>query len=206
MCSRVVLGTMFCNSLIIQMVADKSLRQAGPEIPHVVYTRLVADVYHYWVSKRKKNQKPCSRRYWPPTSVTDTNPHMVFRPREKERYRLRKHRKNDLDSYRKLQQLRREFAGAQSLLQLVIEREKLKRADLLVQTEIIDQTIYETRNPGASVPRVEPSKLFSYNLQYPQLLKTEPPAAPIGRKRESLDSKNKSSRSDLCCSFSIVIA
>ncbi|CAN0454578.1 unnamed protein product, partial [Hapterophycus canaliculatus] len=29
----------------------------------------------------------------------------VFRPREKERYKLRKHRKNDLDSFRKLQQV-----------------------------------------------------------------------------------------------------
>lgn len=33
----------------------------------------------------------------------------VFRPREKERYKLRKHRKNDLDSFRKLQQVKKDF-------------------------------------------------------------------------------------------------
>lgn len=33
----------------------------------------------------------------------------MFRPREKERYKLRKHRKNDLDSFRKLQQVKKDF-------------------------------------------------------------------------------------------------
>lgn len=38
-------------------------------------------------------------------------PHVfqVFRPREKERYKLRKHRKNDLESFRKLQQVKKDF-------------------------------------------------------------------------------------------------
>lgn len=33
----------------------------------------------------------------------------MFRPREKERYKLRKHRKNDMDSFRKLQQVKKDF-------------------------------------------------------------------------------------------------
>lgn len=165
-----------------------------PNITGAVYSRLVTDIYHHWQSKRKKNQKPCCRRYWPVTSATDTNPHMVFRPREKERYRLRKHRKNDLDSYRKLQQLRREFITAQNLLQLVIEREKLKKANLLVQTEIIAQSIYEIENPGSSSLRVDPSELFTYQLQYPLLLKADPPLA-TGRKRYS-DYRSKSNKGD----------
>jgi hypothetical protein len=120
---------------------------------------------------------------------------MVFRPREKERYRLRKHRKNDLDSYRKLQQLKREFTTAQNLLHLVIEREKLKKADLGVQTELIAQHVYEIQNPGSSTPRVDPSQLFSHHLQYPLLLKSEPP--PVSRKKQSSEQKVKVSKSEV---------
>ncbi|CAN0595283.1 unnamed protein product, partial [Ectocarpus sp. 12 AP-2014] len=40
----------------------------------------------------------------------------VFRPREKERYKLRKHRKNDLDSFRKLQQVKKDFEKVRVLL------------------------------------------------------------------------------------------
>ena len=60
--------------------------------------------------------KPLLRRFWPATSPTDSNPHCVFRPREKERYKLRKHRKNDVDAFRKLQQLRRDFETARDLV------------------------------------------------------------------------------------------
>lgn len=181
--------------LLIQNNAERALIQALPGMSAVVYGRIMPDIYHYWASKRHKQHKPCCRKYWPQTSVTDTNPHMVFRPREKERYRLRKHRKNDLDSYRKLQQLRREFATAQSLLQLVIEREKLKKADFSVQSEIIEQSIYECQNPDSANPRLpDPSKLFSYNLQYPQLLQPDPVAPASGRKKDGF--KIKMSKGD----------
>lgn len=163
-----------------------------PNVPPVVYSRLIPDIYHYWQSKRKRYNKPCCRKFWPATSVTDTNPHMVFRPREKERYRLRKHRKNDLDSYRKLQQLRREFAVAQNLMQLVIERERLKKADLAIQNDVIAQNIFEIQFPNSLVPRVEPFQQFSYQLQYPHLLKTDPPVA--SKKKDQPDLKLKGNR------------
>ena len=51
-------------------------------------------IHAYWLQKRQKLGKPLLRRFWPATSPTDSNPHCVFRPREKERYKLRKHRKN----------------------------------------------------------------------------------------------------------------
>jgi hypothetical protein len=46
------------------------------------------DVYSYWKHKRQKINKPLLRRYWPVTSANDTDPHKVFRPREKERYKV----------------------------------------------------------------------------------------------------------------------
>lgn len=47
--------------------------------------QIVQEVYQYWVSKRQRYKKPLLRRFWPVTSINDTNPHLVFRPREKER-------------------------------------------------------------------------------------------------------------------------
>jgi enhancer of polycomb-like protein len=60
---------------------------------------MVERVYNYWVQKRCKLKKPLLRNYWPVTSIHDTNPHMVFRPREKEKYKLRKKRQNDKDAF-----------------------------------------------------------------------------------------------------------
>lgn len=44
---------------------------------------VVADVYQHWVQKRLRTRKPLLRAFWPTTAMDDTNPHMVFRPREK---------------------------------------------------------------------------------------------------------------------------
>ena len=63
--------------------------------------KLTQDMYKYWVNKRDKVGKPLCRRYWPPTLANDTNPHQVFRVRDRERYKLRRqHRRNDMDSFR----------------------------------------------------------------------------------------------------------
>ena len=84
-------------------------------------------IHAYWLQKRQKLGKPLLRRFWPATSPTDSNPHCVFRPREKERYKLRKHRKNDVDAFRKLQQLRRDFETARDLCALARRRETVRR-------------------------------------------------------------------------------
>ena len=95
--------------------------------PSSVTAKAFPDIYQYWIAKRQKLHKPLCRKYWPATAASDTNPLLVFRPREKERYKLRKHRRNDLSSFRKLQSIRREFAKARVLLQLIHERELLKK-------------------------------------------------------------------------------
>ena len=49
------------------------------------------------------------------------------RTRDKEKYRLRRqHKRNDIIAFRKMQQLRREFSKATTLVQLVLEREMLR--------------------------------------------------------------------------------
>lgn len=108
------------------------------------------------------------RRYWPQTANTDTNPHHVFRPRDKERYKLRRQaRKNDLESFRKMQQLRKEFGRARNLLQLVLERESLKEAELECQKEIFLQAIYDLTTT-TNEPRLP--TVFKHKLLFPHLL------------------------------------
>lgn len=105
--------------------------------------KLLTDVYKYWVVKRDKWGKPLVRKFWPVVPATDTNPHLVFRMRDRERYRLRRHRRNDLDSFRKLQQFRREFEQAKTIAQLMLERESIAEVDFMVAREIFLEEIKE---------------------------------------------------------------
>lgn len=105
--------------------------------------RVTLDVYNYWVQKRAVLKRPLLRKYWPQTPLNDTNPHLVFRPREKERYKLRKHRKNDMEGYRKLQQLRADCDRVRHLMDLVKRREKAKRLSIDFLDEIRRQAIHE---------------------------------------------------------------
>lgn len=113
-------GTM--RDTILPSTAAKALTERSGLEPALV-SKLSPELYKLWVAKREKIGKPLVRKYWPPVIATDTNPHQVFRVRDKERYRLRRHRKNDLESFRKMQQLRKEFLQAKSILQLMLERE-----------------------------------------------------------------------------------
>lgn len=109
--------------------------------------RCVHDVYQYWLGRRETQRcvkpKPLLRRFWPQTPLNDTNPHLVFRPREKERYKLRKHRKNDAECYRKMKLLRHDFERVRKLLSLIRRREKCKRLRIDFLDEIRRQTLVE---------------------------------------------------------------
>jgi enhancer of polycomb-like protein len=93
--------------------------------PPVTLPEVIRQVYNYWVAKRSKMRKPLLRRYWPPTSASDLNPHQVFRQRDKEKRRLRKKRQNDLEAYRKMRQLRADFERVGMLCDLILRREEV---------------------------------------------------------------------------------
>ncbi|KDO34686.1 hypothetical protein SPRG_00750 [Saprolegnia parasitica CBS 223.65] len=116
--------------------------------------RVATDVYNYWVTKRSALKRPLLRKYWPQTPLNDTNPHLVFRPREKERYKLRKHRKNDMEGLRKLQQLRHDFDRTRHLFEMVKRREKLKRMLVDFLDETRRQSIHDMI--AAVVPSMGP--------------------------------------------------
>ena len=116
---------------------------------------VITDVYNYWVSKRSKLKRPLLRRFWPVTSSDDTNPHLVFRPREKEKYKLRKKRQNDMDAYRKLQQLKQDFHHVRILLDLVRRREELNRSLVQLQKDWFQQKLYDCVDTSG-LPRISP--------------------------------------------------
>ncbi|KAJ4713935.1 Enhancer of polycomb-like protein [Melia azedarach] len=87
-------------------------------------------VYNYWKEKRERWQKPILRRLQPPPPVNDTNPYNVFRPREKAHRlhtRRMQRRENNVQSFEKLRQVRRNLDQAKTILETLIKREEKKR-------------------------------------------------------------------------------
>eukprot|EP01038_Epipyxis_sp_PR26KG_P004496 gene4496-6352_t len=118
-----------------------------------VTTKVISELYKFWLSKRERLGKPICRRYWPAITSSDSNPYQVFRTRDREKYRLRKQQKrNDVDAFRKMQQLRKEFSKAKSIMQLIVEREMLREAEFDIQREIFDETVY-SMDPNNNIPR-----------------------------------------------------
>jgi enhancer of polycomb-like protein len=96
------------------------------------------------MQKRGKLRRPLLRRFWPVTSTDDTNPHLVFRTREKEKYKLRKKRQNDMEAFRKLKQLREDFDNLRAVLGLVCRREELLRMHVNLRIDLFRQRLYDT--------------------------------------------------------------
>nr|GLL49133.1 uncharacterized protein LOC109172259 [Ipomoea trifida]GMD98617.1 enhancer of polycomb-like protein 1 [Ipomoea batatas]GME11638.1 enhancer of polycomb-like protein 1 [Ipomoea batatas] len=87
-------------------------------------------IYSYWKDKREHWQKPILRRLQPPPPVNDTNPYNVFRPREKAHRlhtRRMQRRENNVQSFEKLRQVRRNLEQAKTILEALVKREEKKR-------------------------------------------------------------------------------
>ncbi|XP_070024427.1 uncharacterized protein LOC107763977 isoform X2 [Nicotiana tabacum] len=94
-------------------------------------------VYTYWKDKRERWQKPILRRLQPPPPVSDTNPYNVFRPREKAHRlhtRRMQRRENNVQSFEKLRQVRRNLDQSKTILEALIKREEKKRE--VVESEV----------------------------------------------------------------------
>ena len=133
----------------------------------ITIKQVIHDVYNYWVQKRSKLKRPLLRRFWPVTSSDDTNPHLVFRPREKEKYKLRKKRQNDAHAYRKMKQLRDDFDNLRAVLELVRHREELQRQRVRLLTEQFDQRLYECVDT-TGLPRETSGGLLEEDADYEQ--------------------------------------
>ncbi|KAL7438312.1 hypothetical protein ACHAXH_009401 [Discostella pseudostelligera] len=110
--------------------------------PPVTLPTVIHQVYTYWVAKRSKLRKPLLRRYWPPTSASDQNPHQVFRQRDKEKRRLRKKRQNDIEAYKKMKQLKLDFERVGVLCELIVQRETVNRNLVELTQEYFEERWY----------------------------------------------------------------
>lgn len=148
-------------------------------IPVIAVREVISEVYQYWINKRSKLRKPLLRKYWPVTSVNDTNPHLVFRPREKEKYKLRKKRVNDMEAYRKIRRLREDFARLRNVVDLVVRREKLSLLGVKMGCELTDQRIYDAVDtsglPRQSNRQGVNAASIAEALDNPRFFSTAPP-------------------------------
>jgi enhancer of polycomb-like protein len=140
---------------LYQLFPQYKPRQGSSTHTTTTSKHVIQEVYNYWVQKRSKLKRPLLRRFWPVTSTEDTNPHLVFRPREKEKYKLRKKRQNDANAYRKLKQLREDFDNLRAVLDLVRNREHLYRTYLLLHIELFEQRLYDTIDTSGQSIRSE---------------------------------------------------
>ena len=148
------------------------------------------------MQKRSRLKKPLLRTYWPVTASNDTNPHLVFRPREKEKYKLRKKRQNDLDAYRKMKQIRIDFEKIRVLLDFVRKREQVNKCILDLQADWFEQRIYDMVDTSA-LPR-ESDRLsheeINKTLDVQKYFDTENNDKGKKRKRKRASMSNKDSR------------
>ena len=154
------------ETIITKDQAERLIFSKIPQIMHMLPYKapagvatskhVINDVYNYWVQKRSKLKRPLLRRFWPVTASDDTNPHLVFRPREKEKYKLRKKRQNDMDAYRKMKQLRSDFQKVRVLLDLVKRREELHRCTIQLQEEWFEQRMSDVMDTSGK-PRHSPN-------------------------------------------------
>ncbi|XP_050224182.1 uncharacterized protein LOC126673908 [Mercurialis annua] len=106
--------------------ATEAMQAQIQSIRHAVFQ----SVYDYWKNKRERWQKPILRRLQPPPPGNDTNPYNVFRPREKAHRlhtRRMQRRENNVQSFEKLRQVRRNLDQAKTILEALIKREEKKR-------------------------------------------------------------------------------
>lgn len=115
--------------------------------------KLIEDVYSYWNVKRTKLKKPLLRRFWPLTAVGDSDPYHTFRQHERDRYKLRRTRRNDAESLDKVSRLVTDLRSARDILDCVRTREQLKSEVTLVSQDWFEQALHDATDT-TGVPRV----------------------------------------------------
>lgn len=85
-------------------------------------------VYEYWKKKRASLGRPLLRKLQAPTPLNNTDPHRVFRSRDRpNRPQTRRRRENNPDSLDKLSMIADNIKMAIQLFDLIVRRERKKR-------------------------------------------------------------------------------
>ena len=93
-------------------------------------------VYEYWKRKRASLGRPLLRKLQAPTPLNNTDPHRVFRSRDRpNRPQTRRRRENNPDSLDKLSMIADNIKMAMQLFELIVRRERKKRDKVFVTIE-----------------------------------------------------------------------
>lgn len=92
---------------------------------------VIQKIYEYWQARRAKLNNNAAKslllRYRILKNHDDPDVNAVFRPREREYVTRKKVRKNDKKSFQRMRELRLNFDRARTILELMKQREKLKK-------------------------------------------------------------------------------
>lgn len=75
----------------------------------------------------ERRKRPMSRIFWDKHNLEDNDPCHAFRRRNKEKMKLRKKPKTELDCYKKMGELRKHSIDAMHLFEDIVERELKKK-------------------------------------------------------------------------------
>eukprot|EP00268_Persea_americana_P047311 TRINITY_DN4918_c0_g1_i3.p1 TRINITY_DN4918_c0_g1~~TRINITY_DN4918_c0_g1_i3.p1 ORF type:complete len:453 (+),score=84.83 TRINITY_DN4918_c0_g1_i3:776-2134(+) len=131
-----VITTTLGSPVPVLLELDIAFEALQSQLQSIRYSVFLS-VYNYWKEKREQWQKPILRRLQPPPPVNDTNPYNVFRPREKAHRlhtRRMQRRENNVQSFEKLRQVRRNLDQAKTVIDALIKREEKKREAM--ETEV----------------------------------------------------------------------
>ncbi|KAI3429860.1 hypothetical protein D9Q98_010171 [Chlorella vulgaris] len=132
-----------------------------------------ADVYNYWLARRKALGRPLMRRLMAVTPVNDNNPYNVFRPRERvHRPATRRRRENNSDSLEKLRMIRENVLKGLDILECLVKRERKKRDLVYVETDMQQLQIKQRHEPRAMQEQIE--------AEYAAAARSKNPKRPIG--------------------------
>lgn len=80
----------------------------------------------YWKDEREKRKRSFLRMFWEKADFDDNDPFSAFRKRQKEKMKLRKKTKYEIDSYLKMFEIRSNCKSVLSILQDQYKREQIK--------------------------------------------------------------------------------
>eukprot|EP00268_Persea_americana_P047310 TRINITY_DN4918_c0_g1_i2.p1 TRINITY_DN4918_c0_g1~~TRINITY_DN4918_c0_g1_i2.p1 ORF type:complete len:479 (+),score=102.58 TRINITY_DN4918_c0_g1_i2:778-2214(+) len=152
-----------CIYELVSRVLARRLKEALQSLS--IRYPVFQSVYNYWKEKREQWQKPILRQLQPPPPVNDTNPYNVFRPREKAHRlhtRRMQRRENNVQSFEKLRQVRRNLDQAKTVIDALIKREEKKRE--VMETEVSlqrTQMKYKLVEDGLALPAPVPCRYGS---------------------------------------------
>jgi hypothetical protein len=107
------------------------------KVPKEVALRLPRETLEYiyqkyWKDEREKRRRSFLRMFWEKADFDDNDGFSAFRKRQKERMKLRKKTKYEIDSYLKMFEIRDNSFQVLNTLQDIYRRELLKQKENLV--------------------------------------------------------------------------